>query len=700
MRNSFLARRTAPFGLVIAAAIAPATWVACIASAPDIQRQTDDGTDGFVDLDAGVGDAPNQPPNVDPHAVVGATPSHGPFSGGQRVLVRGNGFGAKVRVWFGATEVTEIIPVDATKVQVVAPPAKRGPVDVVTQNGDDASTRRVLVSGYTYDALFASPNSGPISGGNEIRVVGESTAFDASTQVFIGDDACTTTTLISPTEVGCVVPKGLPGARSLRADTTGGTYVVLDGYTYEDSSDGFKGGLSGAPLSGSMRVLVYNNFTGDAVPGAVVIAGDDLATGLQGVADAGGVVSFSDPSLQGKRSVTVAAYCHSPITFVDVPVDTVTVYLDPILSPACGATGDPPGTGTKTTSTGSVYGELVWPYDQEFQRGAWDVPEPIGDEKVVAYFFAASGNPSAPFNLPSGGASITPLAPGTVGYGFSFSTIPGNRTFYVLAGIENRSTNPPRFTAYAMGVVKGVPVLPEERTEDVFVRMDSPLDLALTLEPQPPALGPKGPDRLATNVAIRLGNDGFAILPVSQKVPLLPFQGDLDFVGLPWLGGDLAGSTYYISGRAATGPSLTAPLSVVGSIQTTSTAFPVPLPDFVGLPTLVTPAINTAWDGTNLTSTFGAGGAPIDLTVYDIASQNGLHRWTIAVPGGGRAIRVPDLRAIEVMGTRLGLPPGPLTIGVYGAHIDGFDYAKLPYRQLRSAGMTAYSLDYASAHLD
>jgi hypothetical protein len=38
-------------------------------------------------------------------------------------------------------------------------------------------------------------------------------------------------------------------------------------------------------------------------------------------------------------------------------------------------------------------------------------------------------------------------------------------------------------------------------------------------------------------------------------------------------------------------------------------------------------------------------------------------------------------------------------IGVYGARIDGFNYAELRYRHLRPPGMTAYSLDYFTAHI-
>ena len=59
------------------------------------------------------------------------------------------------------------------------------------------------------------------------------------------------------------------------------------------------------------------------------------------------------------------------------------------------------------------------------------------------------------------------------------------------------------------------------------------------------------------------------------------------------------------------------------------------------------------------------------------------------------AIELPDLSSFE----EAGLPSSALIIGVYGAHIDDFDYATLGYRQLRSSGMTAYALDYFNAQL-
>ncbi|WP_434047507.1 MULTISPECIES: IPT/TIG domain-containing protein [Sorangium] len=678
---------------------------ACIASAPEgIRRQTDGdggGGDFGVDPQATASSTSAGLPSADPHALLGADPTHGPFNGGQRVLLHGNGFSSRVRVWFGDVEVdpSAIVPIDPSRVQVVAPPGAAGPVELVAQNGDDTSTRRALPGGYVYDALYASPSSGPISGGTTIELIGQGTRWDATTIARIDQKPCTSLTVEGPTRLVCTVPRGTPGAKTIAVTTGGETLLLLDGYTYEDSTNGYKGGLSGAPLAGRLRVLVYNNFTGDPIPGARVVVGSNLTSAITGEADASGVAVFEDASLDAPRTVTVAATCHSPISFVDVPVDTATVYLDPVLTPACGASGDPPPpVGGKVGTAGMIDGELVWDESLDPGGAAWsNVPTPQREtERQVAYVFTTGSDPLATFKLPSAIQAITPTTPGDLGHGFTMYLAPGNRSLYALAGLEDRSVVPPRFTAYAMGIVRGIPALPGEVTRDVFVRMNQPLDHALAMDVTAPTKGLKGPDRIQANVSLMIGNDGFATLPIGAQSPLIPFDGRLTFVGVPPLTRDLLGASYHSSARAVTGQAGLAPLSVVGRILSTTTSEPVRIGDFVGVPTLETPAQNRAWDGAHLATTFSAG-APVDLSVYDIASGNGLIRWTIAVPAGSHAIEVPDIRQLGI--DNGAIPPGPITLGVYGARIDGFDYGKLVYRQLTPQGMAAYSLDSFSAHL-
>ena len=692
-------------GLSAAAIFTVLAPTACIATSPTgIRRQTDQDTGGGGGFATGGGPTTSSfdAGDDDPHMTIGCEPAHGPFLGGQRVLVRGKGFGADVRVWFGDVEADAkgAVIVDDTRVQVTAPAGAAGPVDVTTQNGADESTRRTLPAGYVYDAAYAVPDEGPTSGGTKIEINGQNTKFDATTVVKIDGKDCADVTVQSETTLSCTVPPGTPGSKPLLVKTgDGDPIIVLDGYTYQDSDNGFKGGLDGSPLDGKLKVLVFDNYTGEAIPGATAIVGTDINTALLGTADGGGVVVFEDPSLNGPRTVTITGHCHSPITFVDVPVDAVTVYLDPVLTPECASEGDPPPVGGKGALAGVVQGELVWEGGVEFKKAPWtNIPAPIGpNEQQAAYVFTATTDPTYPFQLPAPSARIGPEADGEVGYEFSSAIAAGNRALYALAGIEDRSVYPNKFTAYAMGVVKGVPVVPQQITQNVYISMTKTLDQALTLDIDGPTPGPKGPDRLRATVAIQLGNDGFALLPVGLKTPLLPFDGLLPFVGVPSLDLELYGATYYVTARAATGQAAAAPIAAVNRLLATSTATPLPVKDFVGIPSVVDPAQNDAWDGRHLSASYGPG-SPVQISVWDITSGNGLVHWLIAVPQADHDIEVPDLSGfLSDFGA---LTPGPIVMSLTGGRFETFDYGKLRYRHLRPSGMAAYALDTFPAHID
>ena len=57
--------------------------------------------------------------------------------------------------------------------------------------------------------------------------------------------------------------------------------------------------------------------------------------------------------------------------------------------------------------------------------------------------------------------------------------------------------------------------------------------------------------------------------------------------------------------------------------------------------------------------------------------------------------RIARVGVLVLASLGLGLPPGPLSIFVYGGHVgDGsFDYGTLVYRQLDARGWTAYAYD-------
>ena len=684
--------------------LAPLLLAAClklpqIDEQPAQPRQTDDdaGTPS-IDLDAGGPvDAAYELPPADPHALLGVDPPHGPFSGGQQRTVRGNGFTSHVRVWFGAAEVPadQVTPIDPHRAQVLVPPGAPGAADVTVQDADDTSTRRTLPGAYTYDAFYADPSSGPTSGGTIVHLVGQGTQWDASSVVTIGSAPCTAQNVSGPADITCTVPKATAGARSVTVTTGGVPVTVLDAFTYADSDNGFKGGLSGNALDTALKVLVYDNGTGDPIVGATVIAGDDLTTGVVTTADASGVALITGV-LGPARTVTIAARCHQPTTFVGVTVDTVTAYLDPVMSPDCQSGGDPSSVGGSGGEQATVTGQLVWTGSVELKRAPWtNVPAPASpDEQQAAYVLTTSADPTQPFRLPDPAFAVHPDSAGDVGYAFSLQQWGGNLALYALAGIENRAVTPPTFVAYALGVVQGVAASAGQTTSDVMIPMDVTLDQAVTFELAAPTPGPRGPDRVTTSLAVGVGNDGWILLPNMQRTTLAPATQPILLGGAPALGGPLASATYVATAKAGSGPTLDAPLSVLGRRNFTDASQPVALDAFVPVPVTTTPAASGAWSGTAVQLTLDAAGSPPDLLVLDVKSAGGLVTWTIAAPATTRTFALPDLAAA---GSGLSLVPGPISVEVHAARIPSFDWGNLRYRQLQARGWTDWSMDVVAA---
>ncbi len=658
-------------------------------------RQTDDdaGLPDAIVLDGAVPDVSPDALEIAPHAVLGIDPPHGPFAGGTLVMIRGNGFESNARVWFGDVEVprASVTPVDPQRIQVVTPAGSTGAVDITVQNGKAESTAGTLKGGYTYDRFFATPDSGPTSGGTIITLVGDSTSWDEDTEVEIDRKPCTNLSILSRSKLACTTPPSDAGAKVLSVLSGAVREDVLDGFTYGNSDNGFRGGLSGQPLVDQLTVLAFDNVEGQSLPGVSVLLGEDVDSGEVKRTDKNGVVTFSG-ELGPKRSITLAMKCFQPITFYDVPVDHLTAYLDPVLSPACGKFGElPPGGGTPGIGAG-VSGEVVWAPDGELKRRGWsNVPQPaVETEKAVAYVFRLAGAADETFRLPSAGSAITRASEGAVGYKFYQSTSPGNFTLYTLAGLEDDSKSPRTFTAYAMGILRGVAVKPGKTSDDVYIQVDVPLDHALTLTLDPPVPGERGPDRIRASVAIQIQDQGFALLPNGISERSLPGANSFSFVGVPPLVGTLAGTKYVLGARAVTGAAAAPPLSVIGTYSATSSSEPLNLGGFVPLPVLTSPPKNTKWDMSSLSLEQKIGGKNVDLTVVRINAGAGLYTWTLVAPGPQSQLTLPNLVKLSPEGA---LPGGSLSIEASLAHIDGFDYGSLRYRQLAPRGWNAYATD-------
>jgi hypothetical protein len=272
----------------------------------------------------------------------------------------------------------------------------------------------------------------------------------------------------------------------------------------------------------------------------------------------------------------------------------------------------------------------------------------------------------------------------------------GNLTLYALAGIEDRSRATPKFTAYAMGVVRGVAAALGQTTSDIYIPIDIRLDHAVSLAVKTPSPGPRGPDRAKLAVSIEVERGGFAVIPAGTTSSTLPVDRTLTFVGLPPLTGALASGRYVGSGLAATGPTFTTPLSQVG--HAASTRESIGMGEFLPVPQLLDPPLGGAWDGSHLAFEFPPSGGTVDLTVLHVQSAAGLVTWTVVVPGGGsQRVTLPDLRRVFPDGA---LVPGNISISVLGGHLEGFDYGALRYGQLSASGFQAYAMDVFPARFE
>ena len=657
-----------------------------------------DETGGFHP-DGGVGLDDTEPFDLEAgpaYAVLGVSPSHGPFVGGTRIEIRGRGFSSRTKVRLGALDVpaADVIASDPYHVQVITPPGEVGEVDVQVSDALTAD-KSVLPAGFSYDAYYADPNIGATTGGTHVTLIGRGTRWAAGTLVTIDGKVCTELAVDDETHLRCLAPAGTPGTKSITI-TTPDTVVstARDAYTYADTSDGYRGGLAGEKLPGELDVLALAYPNGDLVDSATVIVRGADGTTQTKLTSGSGVAAFPAPP-PAPLTVTITKKCLQPTTFAGVEVRSVTAYLSPVLSVACiPPDGTPPPTGGRSRDAGIVSGELVFGNGVEFKRGPWrgipDLTRPT--QRAVAYVFSAQNDNLARFQLPDPATAVTQETSGTVGYQFQLVVLPGNVTVYAIAGIEERpEAGLATFDPYVYGIVRGVGVPTGKIVDRVFIQMTGAFSHAVSLAvptgPGGAPISPRGPDRLRTTLNVDLGN-GYMLLPYGYREALLPLGGNLEFVGVPALSGALGGASYGIAVEDVSGGAGGAPLSAVLRYKSRTSGAPITPGPFIPISKLVSPAAAEAWNGHTLQLDLPPGVA--DLVIVGAGSSDGSTSWTIVAPGSARTIELPDFSTKP----ELGLPGGGLDIGVAAAKLDGgFIYGALRYGQLSRSRWTAYSYD-------
>jgi hypothetical protein len=172
------------------------------------------GQDGGTDVDAvDVVDTVDTASDVEEEAefaVTSCNPYHGPFVGGQEVVVRGRGFDDGIEVTFGDALVqpADITVEDIHRITVVTPAGEPGPVEVCVTLGGE---RTCKADAYVYDDFYVDPPRGSIAGGTYVTITGADTDFDPGADVTFDGRPATEIDVVSETSITCRTPEGTVG---------------------------------------------------------------------------------------------------------------------------------------------------------------------------------------------------------------------------------------------------------------------------------------------------------------------------------------------------------------------------------------------------------------------------------------------------------------------------------------------------------
>lgn len=163
----------------------------------------------------------------------GDTPAQGPATGGTVVTITGKGFQSGASVKFGSLQSTAVTVASSTQISALTPSESSGTVGISVNdpNGQSAS----LPSSFTFTSgpsvTSVSPNSGPVTGGTTVTILGS--GFQSGASVQFGGVAATSAMLVSSTELKAVSPASTGGTVSVSVtDTSSQTSTLASAYTY------------------------------------------------------------------------------------------------------------------------------------------------------------------------------------------------------------------------------------------------------------------------------------------------------------------------------------------------------------------------------------------------------------------------------------------------------------------------------------
>lgn len=609
------------------------------------------------------------------------SPTRGPAVGGTPVTATGSAFPPSALVWVGALSASSVSVSNEGELHFTTGRGSGGLAsDVIVRDAADVENEARWGGGFEFVEAVAigrvQPERGAIAGGTLVTVLGA--GFGDGTLISFGNSKAKDVKVVDSHSLTCRIPKADVGVVDVSVTRAGVTDTLNGGFAYYDPRS-IAGGLSGGPLVGTVNVTVLDatpGFYGAPVPLATVVLGVDPTTPFQGVTDARGQLTFSDPALVKAQTVTVFKDGYQSATVTAVSAENLTVFVSRTAGGEASSGPPPPGVPASTIA-GRVTG--------------FKSPRPLGSEEVLeARVFVAQG--SLYSGPPFGGAPNKSRDTWRVtsdGGKYLVYSGAGLRAVYAVLGVWNATTM--TFTPLTLGVRRGVTTSPDNPATGQDIVLDLQLDLSapVTIDSPVSFPGTNGPEAGLNSVYawLDLGAEGFIPNPnnwdtgLGDRSSVSSKDAQLKMPNLPQLDG--SNFIFLNEARSSTGD----PVSYFFRRQAGDVRGGVTIGPMLPAPNLTAPT--TQFTGT-VSWTLDPGGVP-DLHELQIlrASPFGyINLWDVVVPGTQTLVVLPQAAMDKLVREEQG---HSLILIMYSSRSPKFAYNQWTYDTLSGVSWSAYT---------